>query len=195
MKTALTLLSLLLFGFSALAFLTPGQVKKLVWTSVGQDVPYRIKSGGTTNLGALKWLDKDRGSILRDLAQEREQRIKVLEARSLACEADRLTLHGEIATMRSKHDELQVEIRGIMSSMLRHSNSGACGTECMKDFEERWQQKCEALGYDDEITAHEEHRLPMRTTRAIQAEAMTPDSLAVKRRTAGILGGTTNAKD
>lgn len=28
-------------------------------------------------------------------------------------------------------------------------------SEFMKDFEERWQQKCEALGYDDEITAHE----------------------------------------
>lgn len=81
---------------------------------------------------------------------------------------------------------------GPVLSMCRNAPSFS---EFMKDFEERWQQKCEALGYDDEITAHEEHRLLMRTTRAIQAEAMTPDSLAVKRRTAGILGGTTNAKD
>lgn len=60
-------------------------------------------------------------------------------------------------------------------------------SEFMKDFEERWRQKCEAMGYDDEITAHEEHRLPTRSTREIQAEAMTPTALAVKRNTRGVL--------
>lgn len=47
-------------------------------------------------------------------------------------------------------------------------------------FEERWQQKLR------EWELRVENRNPVRTTREIQATAMTPAALAVKRNTRGI---------
>lgn len=54
--------------------------------------------------------------------------------------------------------------------------------EATEDFAARWAQKCEALGYVDE----QPEGTGVRTTRQIQAEAMTPEALAVKRNTKGI---------
>jgi len=70
--------------------------------------------------------------------------------------------------------------------VLSMCNTAPSFSEFMKDFEERWKQKCEAMGYDDEVTAQEEHRLPVRSTKEIQAEVMTENALAVKRNTRGI---------
>lgn len=72
--------------------------------------------------------------------------------------------------------------------VLSMCNSAPSFSEFMKDFEERWKQKCEAIGYEDEVTAREEHRIPVLATKQIQAEAMTPEALAVKRSTKGIRG-------
>lgn len=55
--------------------------------------------------------------------------------------------------------------------------------EAREDFRARWAQKCEALDYIDEQPENE----GMRTTAQIQAEAMTPAALAVKRNTKGVL--------
>lgn len=56
--------------------------------------------------------------------------------------------------------------------------------EANEIFEERWRQKQSAeLG-----TRNAELRLPVRSTKEIQAEAMTPHALAVKRSTKGIRG-------
>lgn len=55
--------------------------------------------------------------------------------------------------------------------------------EAQADFEARWSQKVEGLK-GEEVKSP---RLPVRTTREIQAEAMTPFALAVKRNTRGVL--------
>lgn len=55
--------------------------------------------------------------------------------------------------------------------------------EAQADFDVRWQQKVDGLK-GEEVKAPV---LPMRTTREIQAEAMTPAALAVKRNTRGVL--------
>lgn len=52
------------------------------------------------------------------------------------------------------------------------------------DFKARWAQKCEAMDYVDE----QPENVGYRTTAEIQAEAMTPQALAVKRNTRGIKG-------
>lgn len=61
-------------------------------------------------------------------------------------------------------------------------------SEFLKDFEARWAQKCEEMGYEDDVTAQEEHRLPLLpSNKEIQAEAMTSAALAVKRNIRGVL--------
>lgn len=55
--------------------------------------------------------------------------------------------------------------------------------EANEIFEERWRQKVgEARGGDAGTRG-----MPVRTTKEIQAEAMTPAALAVKRNTRGVL--------
>lgn len=56
--------------------------------------------------------------------------------------------------------------------------------EASGDFRLRWEQKCAALGYEDE----QPENVGFRTTREIQASAMTPEALAIKRTTKGIKG-------
>lgn len=55
--------------------------------------------------------------------------------------------------------------------------------EATADFEARWRRK---VG-NAEHGSRSAERLPVRTTAEIQAEAMTPEALAVKRNTRGVL--------
>ena len=73
---------------------------------------------------ALKWLDRDRGEILRVLGVEREARIALLEQASKTCAEDR-------AQMRQKIDKLEEEVRGLLKQMVKVAASGKCGAECL----------------------------------------------------------------
>lgn len=84
-------------------------------------------------LAALKWMDKDRSEILVNLHKEREQRIIALEGRTKACEEDRIQLHVQMAQVQKAHNDLQTEIRHMMTSMLRSSTSGECSAGCLKE--------------------------------------------------------------
>lgn len=67
--------------------------------------------------------------------------------------------------------------------VLSVSIPASCFEDAREDFRARWAQKCEALDYIDDKPENE----GVRTTKEIQAEAMTPEALAVKRNTRGIL--------
>ncbi len=59
--------------------------------------------------------------------------------------------------------------------------------EAELDFAARAAQKVESTSpRPSPHAAHAERGIPVRTTKQIQAEAMTPDALAVKRNTRGI---------
>ncbi len=61
-----------------------------------------------------------------------------------------------------------------------------------EEFEIRWLAKCAAMGYESSVnpkpvfTDGGGQRLPVRTTKDIMRDCMTPDALAVKRNTKGI---------
>lgn len=65
--------------------------------------------------------------------------------------------------------------------------------EAKEEFEIRWQAKCALMGYESSVTPKPVftevggHKLPVRTTKDIMRDCMTPEALAVKRNTVGVL--------
>ena len=60
---------------------------------------------------AIKWLDKDRNSLVKALTEERDGRISLIEESNRQCVNDRIALHAELKDQRN-------EIKGLLKSMI-----------------------------------------------------------------------------
>lgn len=63
----------------------------------------------------LRWLNKDRDSLVAALNEEREARIKVLEESAKRCAEDRIEMHREMSALQSEVRELYRRIASIVA--------------------------------------------------------------------------------
>lgn len=73
---------------------------------------------------AIRWLDQDRGKILKALDAERTKRVEVLEESAARCAQDRIELHSQMAN-------LQAEVRKLYSDIAGMARAGHCDAGCL----------------------------------------------------------------
>ncbi len=90
-----------------------------MWDAVFKAV---LGAGGVAVLlfFGIWWLNRNNNQLLGELKEERENRIKLLEAESLNCKSDRIELHKQVNNLQDKIIDIyrsrdQKVIAGIMS--------------------------------------------------------------------------------